>query len=446
MLNATGWFVSGTGFIPSIYQTKSYDYQEYFIASFEQGEIHFNPPKAYYNNTLVTSAISIPIKSDTGERVGVLQGTMWLNDLIHTVATYPLNEGEIVYLVDKSGTVVAHSEIDLFALEKGVLSLNYSALPLVQSIMTGETKKSFEHDHDGVYYIGTNTIIESNNWGVVVETPKDNIMAESIMLSQNLWNFNIVLFVSALAVSLFFTHQTTIQSRRLQEKLSKSEKLAAIGQLASTIGHELRNPLGVISKSRYFLDMRLKNVADEKVKKHLKFIEREVNSSNLIIGDLLDFARKKPLTLKQTKLNDVVTDALNHIFIPKNIKVKTKLDEILLILLDSEKIRRVSQNMILNAVQAMPEGGNLSIQTMKNEDLVKITITDTGVGILERNMSKIFIPLFSTKTKGVGLGLVICKQIVEDHGGEIIVKSKVGKGSTFTVKLPIHIDKAEDEK
>lgn len=205
VLNATGWFVSGTGFTPSIYQTKSYSYKQYFIQSFEQGEIYFNPAKVYFNNTLVTSAVSIPIESDTGERVGVLLGTVWLNDLIHTVATYTLNEGEIVYLVDTSGKVIAHSEIDLFALVEGPLSLNYSAQPLVQSIMTGETKHAFEHDHDGVTYIGTNTIIESNNWGVVVETPKDIILVESVTLSQNLWTFNIVLFSGALAVSLFFT-------------------------------------------------------------------------------------------------------------------------------------------------------------------------------------------------------------------------------------------------
>lgn len=191
--------------------------------------------------------------------------------------------------------------------------------------------------------------------------------------------------------------------------------------------------------------MRLKNVADEKVKRHLKLIEREINTSNLIISDLLDFARKKPLTLKQTKLNDVVSDALSHIFIPKNIKVNTKLDETPPMLLDSEKIRRVFQNMILNAVQAMPKGGKLTVKMVKRDDSVEIAIKDTGVGIPEENMSKLFTPLFSTKVTGVGLGLTICKQVVEDHGGEITVKSKIGKGSTFTVKLPIHIDKEEDE-
>jgi signal transduction histidine kinase len=97
--------------------------------------------------------------------------------------------------------------------------------------------------------------------------------------------------------------------------------------------------------------------------------------------------------------------------------------------------------MILNAIQAMPEGGNLSIQTVKNETSVKIVIKDTGVGIPEENLPKLFTPLFSTTVKGVGLGLTICQQIVEDHGGEITVKSKIGKGSTFTVKLPTHIAK-----
>jgi signal transduction histidine kinase len=120
--------------------------------------------------------------------------------------------------------------------------------------------------------------------------------------------------------------------------------------------------------------------------------------------------------------------------------VTTKLGEIPLMLLDEEQIQRVFQNMILNAVQAMPEGGKLTIQTVKSGGLIEIIIKDTGVGIPKVNFKKIFQPLFSTKTKGIGLGLPICKQIVEDHSGEITVKSEVGKGSTFTVKLPIHME------
>lgn len=224
VMNETGWFVSGTTFVPSIYQTKSYSYNEYFIVPFEQGEVYFRSPKPYLNNTLVSCSISVPIESDTGERVGVLLGTMWLNDLIHNVANYPLNEGTVAYLVEPQGIVVAHSEIDLFALEEGPLSLNYSAQPLVQLIMIGETKIFFEHVHDNVSYISTSNFIEVNNWGVIVETPKNTILAESFKLTQNLWMFNIVLFGIALTISLVFTLQITRQSKLIEEKLRKSEE------------------------------------------------------------------------------------------------------------------------------------------------------------------------------------------------------------------------------
>lgn len=236
--------------------------------------------------------------------------------------------------------------------------------------------------------------------------------------------------------------QDITERKRLQEELIIFEKLAAVGQLASTVGHEIRNPLGVIKNSSYFLNMKLKDTTDEKIMKHLNILEREVNSANLIVSDLLDFARKKPPSLKQTDLNDVIMDTLTHIPVPQNTKVTTKLDKVPSMLLDPEQIRRVLQNIILNAVQAMPDGGKLAIQTVKQDNSVKITFTDTGIGIPEENLPKLFTPLFSTKAKGVGLGLTICKQIVEDHDGNITIRSKEGKGSTFTIKLPIRM-KAE---
>jgi two-component system CheB/CheR fusion protein len=236
------------------------------------------------------------------------------------------------------------------------------------------------------------------------------------------------------------------ERKTLQEKLVTSEKLAAIGQLASAIGHEIRSPLGVIKNSAYFLNMRLKDAADEKVVKHLKILEKEVNSANLIISDLLDFARKKTPTLDQTDLNETVKNTLSIITVPENIRVEIKLGEIPKMLLDKEQVQRACQNLILNAVQAMPEGGKLTIQTTKQDDSAKLIVRDTGVGIPKENMPKLFTPLFSTKAKGIGLGLVICRQIVESHDGNITVESRVGEGSTFTVKLPIRTEKEISEQ
>jgi PAS domain S-box-containing protein len=239
--------------------------------------------------------------------------------------------------------------------------------------------------------------------------------------------------VTALAT----TERDITERNRLQEKMIFSEKLAVIGQLASTVAHEIRNPMGVIRNSAYFLKMRLKGNSDEKVMRHLRIIENKVDSTNLIVSDLLDFARKKAPELQQTDLNVIVKGALGNLYIPENIELNTKLGEIPRMLLDPEQIQRVFLNVVQNAVEAMPEGGNLMIETSKTDDSVEISFKDSGVGILQENMPKLFTPLFSTKTKGLGLGLTVCKQIVESNGGSIMAKSKVGQGTTFTVKFPI---------
>ena len=261
-----------------------------------------------------------------------------------------------------------------------------------------------------------------------------------------LWNSANVQDKAGNIVATIAQGQDITERKRLQEALLKSERLAAIGQLASAVGHEIRNPLGVIKNSAYFLNMMLKDVADEKVVKHLKILEKEVNSANLIISDLLDFARKKPLTLVKTDLNETVKNTLSKITVPENIKVEIKLGEISKMLLDEERVQRVCHNLILNAVQAMPEGGKLAIQTTKQDDSAKLIVQDTGVGIPKEIVPRLFTPLFSTKAKGIGLGLVICKQIVEGHDGNITVESRVGEGSTFTVRLPIRMEKEISEQ
>lgn len=241
--------------------------------------------------------------------------------------------------------------------------------------------------------------------------------------------------------SNFISTQHDITERKLlQEKILKSEKLAVIGQLAASVSHEIRNPLGVIMNACYFLNIKLKDVADEKILKHLRIIEKKVKSANLIISDLLDFARNKPPILNETDLNELVISALSGIPKSKNIEVITKLGEIPPMPLDQEQIERVFQNLIQNAIQAMPKGGKLIIHTSKHDDSVEIAFLDTGAGIPQENVPKLFTPLFSTKAKGVGLGLSICKQIIEDHGGNIMVTSKENEGSIFTVKLPIHVN------
>jgi len=239
------------------------------------------------------------------------------------------------------------------------------------------------------------------------------------------------------AVALATTERDITEKKRLEEKLRFSEKFTVLGQLSSSVAHEIRNPLGVIKNSVYFLNIRLKEHADEKVAKHLRIMEENVNSADRIISDLLDVTRNKVGALEPVDLNRILERAFASLSVPENIKVITKLDKIPKMLLDPECIQRVFLNMIQNAVAAMPKGGKLTVDISRSGDSVEISFKDSGVGIPEENKQKLFTPLFTTKRKGLGLGLAICKQIVEGHHGDIVVKSKAGEGALFIVRLPI---------
>jgi PAS domain S-box-containing protein len=230
------------------------------------------------------------------------------------------------------------------------------------------------------------------------------------------------------------------ERKEMEEKLTRSERFAAIGEFSSGMAHELRQPLGVINNSVYFIGSKLKVIGEEKVKKHLAILEKEVKHANRLITDLLDFARVEAPMFKECDVNQVVEEVLSSVEIPSNMAVKKELKErIPMIQADSYQIQRVCFNLVSNAVSAMPEGGSLEIKTEvdKEEENIAISIADTGKGIPKENMEKVFEPLFTTKARGIGLGLSLCKKYVEAHEGRIEVESEVGKGTKFIVKLPI---------
>jgi PAS domain S-box-containing protein len=224
-----------------------------------------------------------------------------------------------------------------------------------------------------------------------------------------------------------------------QQQLVRREKLAVLGQLAGGVGHELRNPLGAIKNAVYFIKLVLKDPAPE-VKETLEILGQEVDRSERIISDLLDFARPKPLTRRKVDLHTVVREALSRTVVPDNVKIVDQLDQAPpIILADPGQLEQVFDNLILNAIQAMPGGGRLTIKAeTENEDWVSVSFCDDGVGISEENLRKIFEPLFTTKAKGIGLGLALVKTLVEAHGGAVEVQSEAGKGSNFVVRLPLN--------
>jgi PAS domain S-box-containing protein len=237
----------------------------------------------------------------------------------------------------------------------------------------------------------------------------------------------------------------TRELRQAQEQLLRQEKLAVLGQMAGSVGHELRNPLGIISNAVYYLKL-IQPEAEAKVKEYLGLIESETRNAEKIIGDLLDFARIKSADLLDSEpvaLAELVGRTLERYPPPEGVQVKLNFPAALpKVWIDRRQISQVLGNLILNAYQAMTSGGKLTISARQKGAMVAIDLADTGSGVALENMQKLFEPLFTTKDKGIGLGLTISQTLTEANGGNIEFKSRAGQGTTFTVWLPIHLSEA----
>jgi PAS domain S-box-containing protein len=236
--------------------------------------------------------------------------------------------------------------------------------------------------------------------------------------------------------------ERTRELRDLQEQLVRHEKLAVLGKMAGSVGHELRNPLGVINTSVYYLKL-VQPDANDKIKQHLAMIEQEVCNSEKIIGDLLDFARIKTVERETIPVARLVGQTLERFPVPANVELVLDLPEDLpTIYADPRQMVQVLGNLTTNACQAMPDGGRLVIRAGSSTDngrsSLAISVMDSGVGISPEHMGKLFEPLFTTKPNGIGLGLPICQKLVEANGGRIEVKSEPGQGSTFTLVLNVN--------
>lgn len=226
---------------------------------------------------------------------------------------------------------------------------------------------------------------------------------------------------------------------QVQEKLIRSERLAAVGELASGVGHELRNPLNVIRNCAYLLNMSLTEKEDEEARNSLQVLDKQIDAANKIVTDLLDFTRIKPPTQVRADLNTLINESLSYVEIPEPITLSSHLNgHNFQVRTDAEQMGRVFTNIVSNAVQSMNgTAGQLDIDTGEEGDCVWVRFQDNGCGIPSENMEKIFEPLFTTKPKGIGLGLAITRRLVEQNGGEIEVSSEPGNGTAFTVKLPL---------
>jgi len=229
--------------------------------------------------------------------------------------------------------------------------------------------------------------------------------------------------------------ERTEQLKQTQAKLVKSERLAAIGELAGMVGHDLRNPLAGMRSALYYLNKHCGTKLTVTELKMLQIIDDCVYHSDKIVNDLLDYSREIKLEAKKTTVRELVRSSLKSLDIPITVQVADTTESESLTV-DVAKMNRVFINLFKNGFEAMPDGGRLQITSRTLADEIEIKVTDTGGGMSTETLDKIWTPLFTTKAKGMGFGLAVCKRLVEAHGGRINVKSEIGKGTTFTIIIP----------
>lgn len=226
------------------------------------------------------------------------------------------------------------------------------------------------------------------------------------------------------------------------KQLKDSERLAAIGQTAGMVGHDIRNPLQAISGDLYLIREELRSMPkSEAMEESVEAIEENTAYINKIVSDLQDYTRPLTPNIVEINIKDLIKSTLIVVNIPENIKTEVTIQENLSLKVDPTYLRRALTNLTTNAVQAMPNGGKLTIKVLSNKDRTIISVKDTGVGIPEEAKPNLFKPLFTTKSKGQGLGLAVVKRLTEALGGTVTFESQEGKGTKFIIELPLEADK-----
>ncbi len=232
-----------------------------------------------------------------------------------------------------------------------------------------------------------------------------------------------------------------IESKTRQ--LRRAERFSAIGELATMVAHDLRNPLQGIANATFYLKRVSGPSGSAKQKEVLDTIEEDVKYSDKIVNDLLDYSRDIRLELTSTNPQLLLKEALVKIMVPENFRIIDETETYPTLNLDVDKMKRTFINLINNAIDAMPDGGSILIQSKVSDHKVDFVFADSGIGIGKEALERLFTPLYTTKAKGMGFGLSISKRIVEAHGGTISAVSTLGKGTTFTISLPVIADSKE---
>ncbi len=253
----------------------------------------------------------------------------------------------------------------------------------------------------------------------------------------------IVVFIPAI---FFYIRSAIDKTRKLEKRAMNSERLAFVGTLAGGLAHEIKNPLSTLSINLQLLKEDIDEMSGENCKKarvKIQSLQKEILRLEEILNDFLRFAKGQKLELQYLDINEVIDELIDFVspeIKQKNIVVLKCYDtNVPRCHIDGNLIKQALLNIVINAEQAMESGGELMIRTHRNKEFVQIDITDTGIGIDKDIVDKIFQVYFSTKMTGTGLGLPTTKRIIEEHKGAISVQSEEGKGTNFSITLPINL-------
>lgn len=376
--------------------------------------------------------------SQSGEFKGIVVGIIEPSEIISKyIGIYEIELSSIIIFNGNQKILFAQNE-DLLGKEfsspftQKYFGENEKQNSHYENVFLGNTESVVYEDHRKGDVISTGTAIsieEKNRFFFFVTTPVKQIIGdiESNLFVEDLKN-NLILFV----ITILFVVIVIKRAKSIE-----NEKLKVIGQLASNIAHDIRNPLGVIRSSITRIEKQNMN-QNETINQETKRIKRSVARMNHQVESVLNYVRTTPLNLSENSLNDLIKSSSNSLIIPKNIQIVIPKEDVKFEC-DSDKFKVVFENLLLNAIQSIDsEEGKININSKQNEKEVIISFENSGPNVSEENISKIFMPLFTSKLKGTGLGLSSCQNIITQHQGTISVTNNP---VTFTIKIPKNLRK-----
>ena len=343
---------------------------------------------------------------------------------IADLARFPSENPNPVLRISQEGKLLFHNNAANVLIEQsGEKTVLAAIVEHATTVLKTKRKKEFELEVGKQVFLFTFTpILKSgytNVYGLDI-TEKKKMEIKLAKYSKDLENL---------------VKERSSQLNVAEQQLIKAERLAAIGELAGMIGHDLRNPLTGIKTSIYYLKKNNLQAMEPKSKAMIEVVEKCIDHSNKIINDLLEYSKEIKLEPQLGTPETLISETIAMLKTPSAVTIINQVTTQTSLHVDFDKMKRVFSNLIKNSIEAMPNGGSITITCKQAKDAFEFCIADTGPGIPPQVMTKIFTPLVTTKAQGMGFGLAICKRIVEAHDGTISVET-CAKGTSFTVKVP----------